>query len=85
MPRQAGCHSASVAARSVCCVLVAYLSDQASRTEIEARPQERDITAMADGGEWVEGYVSEAVAAIIIALDVLHDGYKHTGGGDPRP
>ena len=27
--------------------------------EIEARPQERDITAMADGGEWVEEYVSE--------------------------
>ena len=27
--------------------------------ESEARPQERDITAMADGGEWVEEYVSE--------------------------
>ena len=28
-------------------------------TEVEARPQEREITAMADGGEWVEEYVSE--------------------------
>lgn len=27
--------------------------------EVEARPQERDITAMADGGEWVEEYESE--------------------------
>ncbi|MFG6538970.1 c-type cytochrome [Sulfitobacter sp. CS16] len=27
--------------------------------EGEARPQERDIIAMADGGEWVEEYVSE--------------------------
>lgn len=27
-------------------------------SEVESRPQEREITAMADGGEWVEEYVS---------------------------